>query len=298
LSDPEGAAMPEMTFPALFHSADAAAARFQRLYLQLIGGEYLLLIGASAFLLAPEDKLFHAVYAVIFALAIAILSYRTFRKPQQAWSECRAVAEQVKSYTWRYAVRAEPFHGQRKATEAHAAFRDYLKSVLAEQRDIAGHMAGSPSGGEAITPEMDQIRAMTLEARRDYYGENRLRDQKDWYGRKAAANMRVAGRWVAACIFVYILGFVLALLKIAYEWEGVAIEPIIIIASSILGWMQAKKYNELASTYAIAALQTGLILEQVAEADSEDEFAKLADDAETAFAQENHQWVAKQVGGH
>ena len=45
--------MPDLTFPALYHSADRAAAQFQRLYLALVAGEYILLIIASAFLLVP-----------------------------------------------------------------------------------------------------------------------------------------------------------------------------------------------------------------------------------------------------
>ena len=80
--------------------------------------------------------------------------------------------------------------------------------------------------------------------------------------------------------------------------ERIDIEPIILIASSILGWMQAKKYNELASTYTIAAYQTGLLLGQADEVAWRREVRQLVDDAESDFGQENHQWAAKQVGGH
>ena len=288
--------MPEMTFPAFYHSAELAAARFQRMFLVLIAGEYILLIAASAFLLIPNaDQLLHVAYATIFVVAIAFLSYRTVRKPEQAWSLCRSVAEQVKSYTWRYAMRAEPFD---KQEQIHAAFRDYLRSTLAGQHDLGSHIAGANPGGEAITPEMDAVRSQPLEVRREYYREQRLRDQMDWYGRKATVSKHAGSWWVALCIIVLLIGFVVSLLKIVYhhELDRVAIEPLIIIASSILGWMQANKYNQLAATYTIAAYQTGLILSQIEEADTEDEFARLVDDSETAFARENNQWVAKQAG--
>ena len=293
--------MPELTFPALYHSADRAAARFQRGYLALIAAEYLLLIVASAFLLIPEaDVLLHVAYAVIFVAAIAALSYRTVRKPEQAWSRCRGVAEQVKSYAWRYAMRAEPFETQEKPAEARAAFRGYLRTVLEANRDLGHHMAGAEPGSDSFTTTMDEIRAADLAARRTHYRAARLRDQTEWYQRRAASNKRAGGWWVTAAIGVLLLGLVVALLKIVYhhELDRIAIEPLIIIASSILGWMQAKKFNELAATYTIAAYQTGLMLGQVEEADTEAEFIRLVDDAETAFAQENHQWAAKQMGGH
>ncbi len=105
---------------------------------------------------------------------------------------------------------------------------------------------------------------------------------------------------MAGAIAVLLVGFVIALLKIVFhhELERIVIEPLILIASSILGWMQARKYNELAATYTIAAYQAGLLLGQVEEAEGEDAFAELVDEAESEFAQENHQWAAKQAGGH
>ncbi|HET7717134.1 MAG TPA: DUF4231 domain-containing protein [Bauldia sp.] len=293
--------MPELTFPALYHSADRAAARFQRLYLALVAGEYILLIIASGFLLIPEPgSLLHVAYAVIFVVAIALLSYRSVRKPEQAWSLCRGVAEQVKSYAWRYAMRAEPFREQRKGADAHAAFRGYLRAVIEESRDLGRHMAGAEIGGETITAAMDEIRGMNLEGRRETYRKMRLADQASWYARKGAEKRRAGTWWVAATIAVLLAGFVIALLKIVFhhELEQIVIEPLILIASSILGWMQARKYNELASAYTIAAYQTGLFLGQVGEAEGEDAFAALVDEAESAFAQENHQWAAKQAGGH
>ncbi|MCB1494284.1 MAG: DUF4231 domain-containing protein [Bauldia sp.] len=290
--------MPEMTYPALYHSADKAAARFHRLFLALIAGEYILLILASAFLLIPEaDRLLHVAYAVIFVVAIGFLSYRTIRKPEQAWGLTRAIAEQVKSYAWRYAMRAEPFEDNDKA---RASFRDYLRTTMTGQHDLGAHVAGGRPGTEAITAEMDEIRAGDLVTRRDYYRDNRLGDQVDWYAHKAAGNRRAGLAWVTACIIVLLIGFVVALLKIVYhhELDRIAIEPLIIIASSILGWMQANKYNQLAASYTIAAYETGLMLGQLEETDTEEAFARLVDDAETTFARENHQWAAKQQGGH
>jgi hypothetical protein len=293
--------MPDLTYPHLYHSADAAAVRFQRLYLALVAGEYILLIIASAFLLVPAPgRLLHVAYAVIFVVAIALLSYRTVRKPQEAWGFTRGIAEQIKSYSWRYAMRAEPFRGQRKGAEAHAAYRGYLRSVLEESRALGRHMAVGEPADSPITPEMDAIRAAGLDTRRLIYRDKRLADQAGWYARRAAGSRRSATLWVAAAIAVLLAGFVIALLKIVFhhELEGIVIEPLILIASSILGWMQARKFNELASTYAITAYQTGLLLGQAEEAEGEEAFARLVDESETAFAHENHQWAAKQAAGH
>ena len=134
---------------------------------------------------------------MIFVVAIALLSYRTVRKPEQAWSLCRGVAEQVKSYAWRYAMRAEPFREQRKGADAHAAFRGYLRSVLDETPDLGRHMAGADLGGETITASMDEIRATSLDKRRETYRDKRLADQAAWYARKGGEKRRAGAWWVA-----------------------------------------------------------------------------------------------------
>ena len=144
--------------------------------------------------------------------------------------------------------------------KARPGFRDYLRTTLAGQHDLGAHVAGGKPGTEAITAEMDEIRAGDLDHPARLLSRQAARaTRSSGMPHKAGRNRRAGLAWVAGCIIVLLIGFVVALLKIVYhhELDRIAIEPLIIIASSILGWMQANKYNQLAATYTIAAYRPG-----------------------------------------
>jgi len=98
------------TYPALFRSADTAANNKQKLYLALLRAEYATLLLAS--ILSSNlfsDTTYLLFYAIIFLESVTLLLLRTKLKPEQDWYRCRALAESVKTLTWRYMMRASPF---------------------------------------------------------------------------------------------------------------------------------------------------------------------------------------------
>ena len=107
--------------------------------------------------------------------------------------------------------------------------------------------------------------------------------------------MRTPRGWVIGGISAYSVAIALALLRIAFpEQEIWPIEPIIVVASSIVGWTQVKKFNELASSYTLTAHEIGIIQGRVNEIRSEQEFSEFVNEAEQAFSREHTQWVARQ----
>ena len=72
------------------------------------------------------------------------------------------------------------------------------------------------------------------------------------------------------------------------------IEPIIVLAASLTGWMQIKKFNELASAYTLTAFEIGIIQDRASDSMSEAEFSDFVGEAEQAFSREHTQWVARQ----
>jgi len=65
------------------------------------------------------------------------------------------------------------------------------------------------------------------------------------------------------------------------------------IAASVLAWIQAKRFQELAASYALAAHEISLIREQAALINGEKDFSSFVGDAENAFSREHTQWIAR-----
>ena len=98
-----------------------------------------------------------------------------------------------------------------------------------------------------------------------------------------------------AGIAAYAVAIILALIRVEYpNWELWPIEPVIILASSFVGWTQIKKFNELASSYTLTAHEIGIIQNRIGEIDEEEDFSEFVNDAEQAFSREHTQWVARQ----
>jgi hypothetical protein len=284
------------SYPALFRSADEASNKKQKTYLRLIGAEYAILMLASLLSdSAFKGTTFYLLYAFVFVVAIVFLLVRNLWKLQQDWYRCRALAESVKTLTWRYVMRAAPFSDGTSLQHARAEFRNQLNRIFDSHKAAADKIDPNWSADDQITAEMDRVRAFSLDERKEYYTTHRLNDQRTWYMHKARENNRSARNWVIAAVAAYVLAFALVLARIKFpDWGFWGIGPIIVFASSTLGWMQVKKFNELAAAYTVTAHEIGLIRPKLDAVDSESDFSDFINDAELAFSREHTLWIARQ----
>lgn len=288
--------LPKITYPALYQAASGASNSAQQTYLWLLRGEYALLMLAAVLSLdLSKHPIYFACYALVFALSLTILLYRSLTKPEQAWYKCRALAESIKTSTWRYCMRAGPFEDAISVQIPRSKFRNTLISILDANKHIGERIAGIESVSEQVTSEMERIRQAPLAERIAYYDINRIQDQRGWYNSKAVSNKRAFRRWVVVSVLTYIVAAGLALSRIAIpNWELWPIDPLIVAASATIGWIQIKKFSELAASYSLTAHEIGIIQGRVREIYSEDQFAEFINEAELAFSREHTQWVARQ----
>lgn len=287
----------KVRYPALYEAASAASGSAQRSYFNLLKAEYSLLGIASIMALDLSDKpVYFVAYALIFLLSLATLLYRSSSKPEQAWYKCRALTESIKTSTWRYMMRAEPFSNEHSTPPPRSAFRNLLTSILDSNRHIGERIVGLPSADDQITAEMEGIRRLIFRERAAFYKEYRIREQRTWYTGKAGANKRQFRLWLTICVVVYIAAAGSVLYRIAYPHWGIwPTEPLIVFATSIVGWVQIKRYNELASAYTLTAHEIGIIYGLADEITTEEEFSSFVNEAELAFSREHTQWVARDI---
>jgi hypothetical protein len=105
-------------YPALFQAADRASLFIQKRHLYLTGSVLTLLVGGAAagavsgaFPSARAKTALAFASTACVALSFVLTAIRQALKPEKLWYGGRAVAESVKSMTWRYMTGAEPvFH--------------------------------------------------------------------------------------------------------------------------------------------------------------------------------------------
>lgn len=283
-------------YPGLYKSASRLSSSSQKKYLFLIRSEYVLLFIASIFSLNLwSNSSYFIASACVFLASLAVLITRNWQKPEQDWYKGRALAESIKTSCWRYCMRAEPFGGNDSAAVTRGEFRKHLRAILEANRHIGEKIPPDDAADNQITVSMDATRELDLSQRKIFYETHRIREQQDWYSRKARDNRIASRRWVAIGISAYALAIFFVFLRIAHPEQKIwPIEPLIVFASSIIGWTQVKKFNELASSYTLTAHEIGIIQSIIQDIQTEDNFSNFVNEAEQAFSREHTQWVARQ----
>src|SRR5689334_5329725 len=121
--------MREEDFPALYRSADDLSLESQTHFFRALKLHLVLLVLAAVL---SVGNLPHWTIAVLQLLALlGALScsiYLFSKRPNLYWYAGRAVAESIKTITWRYVCRAEPFQGDDAV--ARNDFQRKLKAIV------------------------------------------------------------------------------------------------------------------------------------------------------------------------
>ena len=284
--------MEEQDFPALYRSADKLSLDSQKHFFCILMIHLVVLI-AAAVLSAVNitEKLVYVLQLLALIAALGCSVYLWGVRPDRYWYAGRAVAESVKTITWRYVSRAEPF--QTEDMIAKNDFKQSLRMIFEQNQDVCSKLIDY-ANQEQFTVVMQEMRSSSLDNRKNNYCEKRIRDQREWYAKKAAFNKKKANLFFWGLIIANFIGVVLAILKVA-EINPIylPVDVIIALAASLLSWIQAKRFTELSASYALTAHEIGFINEQIATINSEDDFSKFVGDAENAFSREHTQWAAR-----
>lgn len=284
--------MQEKDFPALYQSTDELSKDRQGDFYRALGANLFLLVCAA---LLSVINFPHWAMAVVQAIALlgalGCSIFLAIHRPEKFWYAGRAVAESIKTLTWRYVSKAEPFNVDDDA--ATAMFQRKMKAVFDQNRDLASVLTTHVDSPQ-ISEKMIELRAQTLSERRAVYLKNRIENQLAWYKAKASFNSSAAKWFFRLLIAVNLIAVILAIVRIAFltvpYWPT---DVMVALAASLLSWMQAKRFTELAASYALTAYEIQFIKEQARAEMDEHRFSSFVGDAENAFSREHTQWVAR-----
>ncbi len=229
--------------------------------------------------------------AMVLLGALGCAIYLYVVRPDRHWYSGRAVAESIKTITWRYISKAEPFD-QTDEIDRHN-FGLKLKAIVDQNKDVAGLLVTHLEGLQ-ISEEMEKLRQQPGADRLQYYRTNRIVDQQTWYAKKAAANKRLVDRFFAGLLLTIGVAILFAIAKVQFPtapfWPT---DFFVTVAAGLLSWIQAKRFQELSVSYALAAHEISLIRQQAGASMTDLELSKFIGDSENAFSREHTQWIAR-----
>ncbi len=282
-------------YPAIYKSADQASNDTQKYYLNSIKIYMITIIlgvGLGVFGINSNNAAIIAALLFLLGIFITILIYT--KRFEDYWYKCRSIAESVKTSTWRYVMRVNPYENTDNISIVKKEFLSLIKSILNEHKNLSEHLTQKFGGDEQITHAMDDIRALNLDERIKFYSDYRIDEQRKWYAKKAYDNKKFGKRWFYTLVLFHSLAIIFVLMRIAYpEWTYWPTEIFIVSGSSILTWLQVKRYRELSAAYSLAAHEIGTIRGELEYVKTENDFSQFVMNAENAFSREHTQWIAK-----
>lgn len=281
------------SFPALYCAADSASEAVQRKLLKAHKINYGLLIAGAAAALFGSSVFFACVSALLFLASLATYVYLQQQDFQGLWYRSRALAESVKTATWRLVMGAQPF-SKESEQENLESFRTLLVELLRENTGIGKHLAGDWSGHDQVTPEMLMVLRESYDKKKMRYLNDRIDDQRKWYAKKSGKNRTASSNFFWYTCGAYVCAILLLVVRIAVpEFSYAPIEVFAIVASSFIGWKQIKRFDELASAYGLTAHELGIVRSRYEGVTDSALLAAFVSDAENAFSREHTQWAAR-----
>lgn len=283
--------------PGLYQISDNASIKEQNNYFISIVIYLLLLIIAS--ILAyfandyPEETTLKVITALLFIITLSIIIWQKVKRSDDIWYNGRAVAESVKTRSWRWMMRTEPYMDCENEETMRKSFVNDLNTILKQNKNLISKLGIEASIDDPISEKMIQVRRLCLEERFNIYKKERITNQALWYTKKAKYNKQRANLCFYLTIGLHAIAIFLLLYNIQEPKLKLPIELIAVGASSVLSWLEAKKYNELSSAYSLTAHEIILIKSEVTSFNNESEFSDYVLNCENAFSREHTQWFAR-----
>jgi len=283
--------------PGLYQEANRASLSSQAIYFLGLGIYLVLLVLAALVSFVWPNNIQGALAsAALFLITLGILIGLKVKKPDDIWYNGRAVAESVKTRSWRWIMQAEPYEDTGNPEIARKQFISDLKSILSQNRSLSHELSSASGVLDPISQKMQDVRAQPLPERIKIYQEQRITNQANWYSKKSLFNKKRALQWFCISIMLHAIAIGMLLYRIKDPSASVPVEVIATAAGAVLTWLQAKKHNELNSSYGLTTHEIVLIKGEVIAVKSEKEFSEFVVNSESAFSREHTQWAARKSG--
>jgi hypothetical protein len=283
----------ESDYPGLYQCADMASKESQKFYYGILISYLISLIIISIiplFNLSLNSK--NLLLALLFIISLALMIWLVVKKPEESWYNGRAVAESVKTRTWRWMMKADPYNNESEDSSNRLFIND-LKEIL-KQNEKLGELLGNESAlSEPLSEKMRMIRGSGVKERLDYYIKNRIFDQSNWYMKQTILNKNKSKFWFIVLVSIHFLAIVFLLYQLMDSTKIFPIELLTVCAGVVISWVQTKRYRQLAAAYSLTVHEIALIKYESSNINREIELSEFVLNSENAFSREHTQWVAR-----
>lgn len=286
--------MKDRDFPNWFQVSDKLSTKYQKQFYRLYFSHIFSLVLLTGISVYPNVSKWTISFQIIIVVCVLISSLGLFlNKSDRKWYSARSLAESIRTVTWRFVTRAEPFHEDYDI--AKIKFINSIRKITNQNQELK-LLISADINENLISYRMQELRNGNLQKRKSAYLSYRIESQLDWYKRNSRKNNFKSNLLFSIVILLNIIALVLAASRLGYIEEKIWPTDIIItIAIGLVGWIQVKKYSELSTSYSLTASEiTQIKIDYfLYPINDEKAFSDFVGDTENAFSREHTQWYAR-----
>jgi hypothetical protein len=168
---------------------------------------------------------------------------------------------------------------------------DDLHGLLEEYGGLSPWLFVPGRDEVTLTESMKTLRAGTLAQRRDTYIQDRLRDQADWFERKAIADRLSEMRNTTTIVAAQIAAVISALVVFLYPGSPITLTGVLTsLAASWTAWQRIRLPSGQSRIYADTARRLNRVTQRAEELSSDAELSAFVRDTEDILIQEVRVW--------
>ncbi|MCB0743734.1 MAG: DUF4231 domain-containing protein [Ignavibacteriae bacterium] len=286
-------------FPGLYQASDEASLSAQKNYKNIIAYDLITMIIASALAIYNYEKvepklIVYVISGIFLLISFALTLIIRTKKFEDVWYQGRALAESCKTLSWRFVTCSESFENDLTKQEVEDYFISRVRELSKEFKELNDSLNAKIVVLPVITDKMWEIRNLNTLERKQYYIENRINDQKDWYASKAEFNKKKYNNWFLVIIVSQLIAIISVAFLVKYpesNWNLVGLFTT--ISASAISWLQLKQHQELKQAYTTAAQELNFIQASFGNINSDIELAEFVLDSENAISREHTLWLAQ-----
>lgn len=233
---------------------------------------------------------------VISILAVLILMIIQYSKNyMEGWQKSRFLAESILSNSWLLFFKHEKYN--LPFNDALEAFHKRRKEMK-EEIDVKQFLSTStkPNCDQDIPIWVKDNFDISINDKKEFYLKYRLKDQINWYHKKASCNKRNSTYSFIGALVAMGLGLVLTILVMINWIPNLSyLSFFTTVAASIFSWKQTKRFDELKTTYSVSSDELDDFQKTLSLNKTSDEVKELIFDTETAISREHKLWFSKVI---
>lgn len=291
--------MNHIDYPGIQQAADKASLKAQKYYIILMRANLGISVFAAFLAIynfrspAPKTAVY-IISAILLFLTIILTFIIKQTKYQDHWYQGRALAESIKTLTWRFITCSEGFESSLDQKQVRTRFTSLLSDMERQFSELSNMLDATLASTAPITPAMEAKRNDPWQDRLKNYITNRIIEQKKWYTSRAAYNDRMKNVWFWVAIVAQALALTCSIILIVNrdtDWNFVGVFTT--LSATAFAWLELKQHQALKQAYTTTAIELGQIESLGMNITTEIEFTRYVLDSENAISREHTVWLAQ-----